>query len=234
MVRVVTFAAVVLLAACSNDDDGAGRRGRPDAVSMTASDWLFDFSPGMPAHPLAAEHGWTFAFPRETKACPGAQCPSVHYVVTRSPALHAGQAIMMSGRIAASSDAAFNHRIEGADNNTAGGAPSTCRLFLQQADDDLSGRGVYEHYRWWAHADDSGIVLGDGPFAAAAELKPEDWVNVEGRAGNESAATQTGFANALAHVAFIGFTCGGGYFYGHGVNMESGTATFTLEAFRVK
>ena len=52
--------------------------------------------------------------------------------------------------------------------------------------------------------------------------------------GIESVATQAGFANALAEVAFVGFTCGGGYFYGHGVNMESGTATFTLVAFDVK
>lgn len=234
MVRVFTFAAVLLLAACSNDDDGAVHPERPETVSMKASDWRFQFSPGMPPYPAAVEHGWTFAFPSKTKACPGAQCPSVHYVVTRSPPLLVGQAITMIGLIAASNDAVFNHQIEGTDNNTAGGVPASCHLFLQEAGDNLLGRGVYEHYRWWAHADENSIIVRNGPFATTVELMPENWVNVRGRIGNKSVATQAGFANALAEVAFVGFTCGGGYFYGHGVNMESGTATFTLVAFDVK
>jgi len=234
MVRGFGLAAVLLLLACSNDDDTGVYAERPQFVSMKASDWHFRFSPGMPASPVAVEHGWTFAFPSTTKVCPGAQCPSVHYVVTPSPLLHVGQKVTMIGQVTASDNAVFNHLIEGTDNNTAGGMPSTCRLFLQEAGDNLFGRGAYEYYRWWARADENGIILRNGPFATVVALRPGDWVSVGGRAGDESAETQAGFANALANVAFVGFTCGGGYSYGHGVNMESGTGTFTVIAFDVR
>jgi hypothetical protein len=147
MVRGFLFAAVLLLSACSNDDTAVYAE-HPQTVSMKASDWQFRFSPGMPASPVAEEHGWTFAFPSTTKVCPGAQCPSVHYVVTPSPLLHVGQKVTMIGQVTASDNAVFNHLIEGTDNNTAGGIPSTCRLFLQ-CGDNLSGRGAYEYYRWW-------------------------------------------------------------------------------------
>jgi hypothetical protein len=232
MVRVFSLAIVLLLVAC--DDNAAVDQKRPDTISMKASDWHFQFSPGMPAFPTVVEHGWSFAFPSKTKACPGYECPSVHYVVTRSPLLDIGQKVTMIGQIAASHNAMFNHLIEGADHNTAGGMPSTCRPFLQEAGDNLFGRGPYEYYRWWARGDENGIILRDGPFAITVALVPGDWVSVGGRAGNESIETQAGFANALANIAFIGFTCGGGYSYGHGVNMEGGAATFTLVLFDLR
>jgi hypothetical protein len=138
---------------------------------------------------------------------------------------------MMTANVVASHDAVFNHLVEGNDGNTGGDTPSTCRLYLQATGDNLSGQGAYEYYRWWARA--NGMVLKDGTFTTIVALNPENWADVWGRPGDESVATQAGFAHALANVEFIGFTCGGGYSFGHGVNMESGRATFTVTIFSV-
>lgn len=226
----VLLAALFVLIGCSRDDGDAKR---PDAVSMAAAEWRIQFSPGMASSPSPLDKGWALSFPTETDACPGATCPSVHYVVTRSPTVHAGQILKMTGEIVASDDAVFNHVIEGSDNNVAEGLPSACRLYLQRAGDNFSARGQYEYFRWWARTDAGAVVLKNGPFSATVVLDPENWRDVWGRLGSESAATEGGFNGALANVAYIGFTCGGGYSYGHGVNMGRGKAEFIMTAFNV-
>ena len=42
-----------------------------------------------------------------------------------------------------------------------------------------------------------------------------------------------GFTAALANELGLGFTFGGASFYGHGVYLSSGTATFTINSFTV-
>lgn len=233
---VVDYSSCVLLGAllglisCSGDNSSAKR---PDALSMAASDWHIQFSPEMPSSPAPREKGWAFSFPTETDACPGARCPSVHYVVTPSPRLRADQILIMTGQIVASEDALFNHVVEGSDNNIAGGDTSACRFYLQRAGDNLSASGKYEYFRWWAHTDAGTIILKNGTFAANVILRPESWLDVWGHVGNETAAAQAGFGNALSAAANIGFTCGGGYSYGHGVNMKKGRAEFIVRTFSV-
>lgn len=226
----VLLAALLVLISCSGDDSDAKR---PDAVSMAAAEWRIQFSPGMPSSPDPRDKGWALYFPAETDACPGATCPSVHYVVTRSPTVRVGQILTMTGEIIASDNAVFNHVIEGSDNNIADGLPSACRFYLQRAADNFSARGQYEYFRWWARTDAGAVVLKNGPFSASVVLDPENWRDVWGRLGNESAATEAGFNSALADVAYVGFTCGGGYSYGHGVNMQRGKAEFIMTTVNV-
>jgi hypothetical protein len=137
----------------------------------------------------------------------------------------------MTGQIVASADAFFNHVIEGNDNNIAGGDPSACRFYLQRVGDNLSARGKYEYFRWWARMDTGAVVLKNGAFSANVILNPENWLDVWGHVGNETAATQAGFDSAIADVANVGFTCGGGYSYGHGINMKYGKAEFIVRSF---
>lgn len=226
--RGILLWAVLGLTGCSGDDSNAKR---PDAVSMAASDWHIQFSPDMPSSPSPRKEGWAFSFPSETEACPGATCPSVHYVVTRSPLLRAGQTLIMNGQIVASENASFNHVIEGSDNNIAGGGPSACRFYFQRAGDNFSARGKYEYFRWWARTDTGAVVLKSGVFSANVILNPENWLDVWGHVGNEAPATQAGFASALADIGNVGFTCGGGYSYGHGVNMKKGKAELVVRTF---
>lgn len=234
MRKLLTFAALAIaLAACS----GGGNSPPPPPPSVNG--WALYYSPG---GVISAAPGALFSitFPANSSACPSPAgttalgCLHIDYVTMASPALNAGQTITLTGSIAASADAVFNHFT--ATDNTAAGHPSACRIFFSERGDNLSGQGAYAYYRWWAN-DPADVVLQNGTFSVSAVLSPGaggGWTSVEGEQATNSAAATAGFAQAMANPDQIGFTCGGGYYYGHGVNMSSGTGTMTVTAYTVQ
>ena len=90
------------------------------------------------------------------------------------------------------------------------------------ADDDLYGASN----RFWSNP--VAVVLVPGEYTMIVELSPDQWTNVEGERSASS------FAETLKNMGNIGVTFGGGCFFGHGVNVSSGTARFNMTRFELK
>ncbi len=82
-------------------------------------------------------------------------------------------------------------------------------------------------YRWWSNP--MAVALDNGLFTLTVPLSPAQWSNVWGQFGNTRAAQ---FNLALKQPQRIGFSFGGGCFFGHGVN-ASEPAQFVLQSFGV-
>ena len=103
--------------------------------------------------------------------------------------------------------------------------PATMHLFLWRRGDDLSCNGVMASYRFWAS---SGVTLklGDSQTLTSV-LDPSVWTNCYGE------HDASGFAGALEKAMGIGFTFGGQRFFGHGVYLSRGSATFKVNSYTV-
>lgn len=232
--RLLFLISALALAACSS---GGSSSAPPSVPVATVNGWTATSSPGAT---LVAKPGALFsvAIPAAVPPCPDSSgnCDRLGYVTEAAPALQLGQTIAMAGSITASADAVFNYTTNPDNPTTASGHPSSCRIFIQEAGDNGTGVGAYAYYRWWAN-DPADVVLGPGPFSISATLLTSaggGWTSVNGEQATNSATATSGFQQAVASASTIGFTCGGGSFYGHGVNMSQGSATFTLNSFTVQ
>jgi hypothetical protein len=174
----------------------------------------------MPPHPSLADVGWSFDFPRGTKCEIKHHCSGVHYVTTpyRKP-ITADATLTISFRIVTQGEVKFNYRLEA--SNTCS-SPASVRAFLQRADDDLYAANG----RFWSNP--VATRLASGSFTMAIKLRPDQWTNVEGERDRK------GFETLLDNVGDIGITFGGGCFFGHGVNIEGGSATFVMNSFAIR
>lgn len=199
--------------------------------STRASDWTFEHSPGMASHPVQQGAGWAFQFPVYNGPLPCANdqaCPGVHYLTTGSGSLTGVKSITVDGRIGLNGPVQFNFQTE---PSNLGKTPANFHLYIQEAGDNLTGKGKYEFYRWWSNP--VSVKLQAGPFHATVPLRPDQWSSVFGKKGNASPAARAGFAQALAHAAKVGMTFSGGNTFGHGVNIRGGKATMAVTHFRV-
>jgi hypothetical protein len=104
-------------------------------------------------------------------------------------------------------------------------SPATVHIFFEQRNDNL----VNPNGRWWA--DPSVYNLGSRDNETITTVVPFDsaqWSNVDDGSDPES------FYAALRNVGWIGVTCGGQYFWGHGVALNSGAARYILVDFQVE
>jgi hypothetical protein len=85
-------------------------------------------------------------------------------------------------------------------------------------------------YRWWSNPSSFVLAPTNGAVTFTVPLHGSQWTDVNGMNGVQQ---PSGFAAALAHPANIGMTFGGGCFFGHGVFIDSGTATFNVTGFSV-
>jgi hypothetical protein len=179
----------------------------------------------MGLHPLAAPGGWKFDLPSHPRTqCDDPSCPQVHYVTTAyTKALASTSSMAMTLSITTSPGVVFDYHTE-ASNTCPGSA--TVRLYFQQQGDDLTI--THATYRWFSNP----FVLAptNGGVTFAVSLRGDQWTDVNGMTGIQQ---PDGFAAALAHPANVGMTFGGGCFAGHGVFIDSGTATFTVTGFSI-
>ena len=85
--------------------------------------------------------------------------------------------------------------------------------------------------RWWSNP--IAYQLAAGTVTLSIPLTPDSWSDVNGEFGNLNATTLARFAATKAGVQEIGMTFGGGCFFGHGVSVANGTATFQLLNYSV-
>ena len=83
--------------------------------ALRAQAWNIQYSPGMPAHPIAMDDGWYFDFPAPT--CGEADVCSVHYVSTpvKMSATTRGQ-VNAVFQVTTTGKAVFNYQLN--PNNT--------------------------------------------------------------------------------------------------------------------
>jgi hypothetical protein len=190
-----------------------------DGLSLNPEAWHIRYSQGMPAQPSLADVGWSFDFPRGGPCEAKYECPGVHYVTTpyRKP-ISAPAKLTISFHIVTQGEVRFNYQLE--PSNTCL-SPATVRAFLQGADDDLYAANG----RFWSNP--AATILAPGSFTVTIRLHPDQWTNVEGQ------HNRAGFEALLAKIGHVGITFGGGCFFGHGVNVEGGSARLVMSGFAI-
>jgi hypothetical protein len=218
--RRCVIAAVLALAGCSNNSAPVTLPTIPQISPAPAPASVWRADSGTTDGAIAVSPGNSFTIPTTA--------PGVGYVTKSVSGLPASGTVTLSYSVAVTGSPVFDYRT--ATNNTCGtGSPGTVRLFIQRAGDTETGTGVYQQYRYWAI---SGFkALAPGLFTISAPLDPAQWSDVYGALGS---ANPSLFAAALSNAGRVGFTFGGGCFYGHGVfNSGGGTAQFTINSFTV-
>jgi hypothetical protein len=190
----------------------------PAVISTDARDWSLRYSPEMPLHPIPViGGGWEFDFPTFHIGM-DESFTSVNYVTTNKlPRLKVGQTLTMQFEIVASSDAVFEYALDLAKNPCP--RPANFRFYIQH------GTGN----RWWSNPVSWDLVNGQGFLQVI--ISPELWSNVNGAYGVDAIKS---FNKAINGANAIGFTFGGGCFFGHGVWLSSGQAIFRLIDFKVE
>jgi hypothetical protein len=90
-----------------------------------------------------------------------------------------------------------------------------------------------QYMRWWSNPLAYDLTTG-GIQTVTTPLTSDQWSSVYGQFGNSNAQAAAGFVRALSNVGLLGLTFGGGCFFGHGVDVLAGTATFNLISFEIK
>lgn len=173
-------------------------------------------SVGMPATLMPAGRGWYFDFPY-----PNAAAGHVHYVTTPTGSLVGKSKIVMRYRI----DAPLGVRIVARHNPQT---PAKLSLYFQRHGDDWSGRGPFEHYRWYATGPNR-IPLTPGEHQVSLSLDGRNWKSVMSATGLDAPPQ---FREALQDAKLVGFVLGGAGGAGHGV-YATGPARFTLISLQV-
>ena len=165
--------------------------------------------------------GWFFDFP----SAPG----SVHYV-TAAGNMTATKSVSASIEVNATGAPTFEYALDA--NNTCIN-PAQVRFLLQEKGDDLSGVGGKQYYRWWSI--NAAYELAPGSTTLTAQISDlSQWLSVFGERADASAAATAGFMQAMANLGNVGFSFGGGCFYGHGVRASGGGARFAVTSYAVE
>lgn len=113
-------------------------------------------------------------------------------------------------------------------------APPTARPYFERVD---PGQGVTPEFRrWWSNP--AAIELRNdgtaaGTFSLFVPFDPAVWSSVNGRFGTDSPEATAGFRDTLTNLGAIGFSFGGGCFFGHGIFLSGGTATLEIRQFAI-
>jgi hypothetical protein len=105
--------------------------------------------------------------------------------------------------------------------------PATVRPYIWS---NRNGHGEFDS--WWSNP--AAIPLAAGTTMLRVALTPDRWSSANGKFGNSDAAARAAFDRALVNVSSLGFSLGGGCFFGHGVNVPAGTARFALVGYGVQ
>jgi hypothetical protein len=219
---VLSILGLLLLAACNDNGSSPVATSRSTVVPMNAEAWAILYSPGMPPHPTPqAGGGWYFDFPTDPN--------SVHYVLA-AVNMAASSDVAASILVTTTGTPVFVYNLQ-PDNNCV--YPAQVRFLLQEKGDDLSGTNGKQYFRWWSNS--VAYQLAPGPANLSASLTDlSQWTSVLGEKANASAAATAGFKQAMANLGNVGFSFGGGCFFGHGVRVSGGGARFVVTSYTVK
>jgi hypothetical protein len=182
---------------------------QPNVVSLDPQDWYILYSTGMAAHPSPNAGVWSVPFPT---------AGHVNYIQTPFNVTTIPNSVSLTFRV--DSDSPQYEVIDPSDI-----LPATVHIFFEQQGDDL----IDPDGRWWADPSEYDLGSHDNRTITTVVLfDPSQWSNVNGLKDPQS------FYAALSNVGWIGVTCGGQYFWGHGVALGGGTASYVLVDFDVE
>lgn len=96
----------------------------------------------------------------------------------------------------------------------------------------LSGAGGKQYYRWWSIS--GAYKLAPGSTTLTVQVSDlSQWLSVFGERADASADATAGFWQAMNNLGAVGFSFGGGCFYGHGVRASDGGARFVVTNYAV-
>jgi hypothetical protein len=211
---------LLLVAACNAG--GSKPAQRSATVPINAQAWSILYSPGMPPHPIPRKgKGWYFNFPTEPN--------SVHYVLV-AVNMVASRYVDASILVTTTGKPTFVYYLQ-PDNTCV--YPAHVRFLLQEKGDDLSGANGKQYFRWWSNRVAYQLTSGRANLRASL-TDLSGWTSVFGETANASAAAAAGFKQAMANLGNVGFSFGGGCFYGHGVGVSGASARFAVTSYEVK
>ena len=221
MTKVLSILGLLSLAVCLQAVAAAPAL-RSTIVLLKAQAWSIPYSPGMPPHPTPRTGGgWYFNFPTNPN--------SVHYVLA-AVNMVASSYVDASILVTTAGAPVFVYGLQ--PDNTCN-YPAHVRFLLQESGDNLSGTNGKEYFRWWSNS--VAYKLAPGRANLRARLTDlSQWTSVLGEKANASAAAAAGFRQAMANLGNVGFSFGGGCFYGHGVRVSDGDARFAVTSYSLK
>ena len=172
--------------------------------------------------PVKAATGWSFDFPVGLDL---ATEGTVNYVtVPMNTNITGKTSIDMTYDIVTSGDPVFQYKL--GDPANVCDNPAGVSLYIERIGND--GTADTQFHRWFS-VPQSNLMAGKVDFSVP--LKPENWLSVFGKKGDE---VPLEFAAALTQVKSVGMVFGGGCFKGHGVNIDKGEAKFNCMTYEVK
>jgi len=200
------------VAGCGIQPPPSIRPGEANVASLDPQNWYIFYSSGVPLHPSADPTGaWSFEFPSTGTG------GHVNYIQTPFNVTAIPDSVTITFRIE-------NNRAQYAVNDPTDILPATIHVFFEQQNDNLRD----PNGRWWATASKYNLGSQDNTtITFTVPLTPDQWSNVYGQRDSSS------FYAALSNVGWIGMTCGGQYFFGHGVGLSSGSAKYVLAGLKV-
>ena len=232
MKNLLCILLISLLVGCGMNTPITENSGKQLARRPPKSTWTIDWYGNIAVKPITGPPGTMyFNFPAAGSnypACipiPDVNCNQVNYVTENYSGTAHG--LSMTFEINTTGTPVFNYVME--TDNTCN-TPASLRLYFEERGDN----GYAEYYRWWANPNGyynlqntNGLVTLTMPFT------PGNWSDVNGNENNSNQAAVDGFNKAIANIQDVGFTLGGGCFFGHGVNVSGGTAQFVLQSYTV-
>lgn len=186
-------------------------------ISLSAIDWNFKYSTGLPRHPepLGGGIGWWFEMP--------AYPDSVNYLMTP---FHGDLLQYATLTITARMDI-----ISGAPRFLCADPLCTdpgVHLYVQR-----SPLNLYNPYaRWWAIPIAYDLTQA-GVITFTVGINPALWLSVYGEHADASDAAMAGWVKTMSNPGAVGMTFGGEGNYGHGISVVGGTVTFSLIDYRL-
>lgn len=101
--------------------------------------------------------------------------------------------------------------------------PAQVRLHFQS--------GTNDGQTWWSNP--ISLVLANGVYTLSVPLTPDQWSGLNGEMANQDATTVANFTNAMRQTNQVGMTFGS-CFFGHGVDVSGGPASFYLTGYTIQ
>jgi len=104
-----------------------------------------------------------------------------------------------------------------------GTLPPDVRLYIEAKE------SISDTDRWWSNP--AYFNLSEGAAKISIQIIPDRWSAANGLFANDNPDTLESFNETLFHPGRIGFSFGGGSFFGHGVKVKNGQARFSIHDF---